>query len=132
MHKKGSVQFSVESRMDDDGDDGGGNDDNAAEQFMINKHKSQKCCTKRNVLRWFKNFISFMISRVGLMILMVGYVLAGGLIFEALESRHETEALRLSESVMEQMLFRVYKQIENNSTLVRDQMFYHFLKNEIT
>ena len=132
MHKKGSVQFSVESRMDDDGDGGGGNDDNAAEQFMINKHKSQKCCTKRNVLRWFKNFISFMISRVGLMILMVGYVLAGGLIFEALESRHETEALRLSESVMEQMLFRVYKQIENNSTLVRDQMFYNFLKNEIT
>jgi len=129
MHKKGSVQFSVESRMDDGG---GGDDENTAEQFMIKKHKSQKCCTKRNVLHWFKNFISFMISRVGLMILMVGYVLAGGLIFEALESRHETEALRLSESVMEQMLFRVYKQIENNSTLVRDQMFYHFLKNEIT
>lgn len=130
MNKKGSVQFSVESRMDDGG--GGGDDENAAEHFMIKKHTSQKCCTKRNVLRWFKNFISFMISRVGLMILMVGYVLAGGLIFEALESRHETEALRLSESVMEQMLFRVYKQIENNSTLVRDQMFYHFLKNEIT
>ena len=66
------------------------------------------------------------------MILMIGYVLAGGLIFEALESRHETEALKLSESVMEEMLFRVYKQIENNSTRVRDQMFYHFLKNEIT
>ena len=129
MNKKGSVQFSIESsaKMEDPG-----GDEDPAEQFMINKYKQQKCCTKRNVLRWFKNFISFMISRIGLMILMVGYVLAGGLIFEALESRHETEALQLSESVMEEMLLRVYKQIENNSTRVRDQMFYNFLKNEIS
>lgn len=138
MIKKGSVQFSIGSSLGGGGkqeDPGGDNGEDAldpAQRFMMNKYKEQKCCTKNNVLRWFKNFISFMISRVGLMILMIGYVLAGGLVFEALESKNETEALELSESVMEEMLFRVYKQIENNSTRVRDQMFYYFLKNEIT
>ena len=65
------------------------------------------------------------------MILMVGYVLGGGLIFEAIESGNETRALKVSENELEKMLIRIYRQIENNSTRVRDPGFYHFLKAEI-
>lgn len=92
---------------------------------------SQKCCTKHHCLQFCKKFLHFMISRVGLMIVMIGYVLAGGLIFEALESDYENKALRLSENVLEKMLLRIYKQIENNSTRVKDLSFYHFLRYEI-
>ncbi len=65
------------------------------------------------------------------MIVMVGYVLAGGFIFEALESEYENKALKLSENVLEKMLNRIYRQIESNSTRVKDESFYYYLKYEI-
>ena len=95
------------------------------------EQKPQKCCTKGCCLNFCRKFVTFMISRVGLMILMVGYVLAGGLIFEAIESGNEARALKVSENELEKMLIRIYRQIENNSTRVRDEGFYFFLKNEI-
>lgn len=93
--------------------------------------QSSKCCTKENFFKFCRKFITFMISRVGLMIVMVGYVLAGGFIFEAIESDFENKALDYSESVLEEMLKRIYKQIENNSTRVKDESFYLFLRHEI-
>ncbi|RNA40693.1 T family of potassium channels 7-like [Brachionus plicatilis] len=93
--------------------------------------QSSKCCTKENFFKFCRKFITFMISRVGLMIVMIGYVLAGGLIFEAIESDFENNALEYSESILEEMLRRIYKQIENNSTRVKDESFYMFLRHEI-
>ncbi|CAF0793330.1 unnamed protein product [Brachionus calyciflorus] len=98
---------------------------------LYSYNQSSKCCTKENFFKFCRKFITFMISRVGLMILMVGYVLAGGFIFEAIESDFETKALNYSESVLEDMLKRIYKQIENNSTRVKDESFYMFLRHEI-
>jgi len=72
-----------------------------------------------------------MISRVGLMILMVCYVLVGGAILEAIESEYEKKALSLTDEVLERMLSRIYKQIESNSTRVREEGFYTFLQYEI-
>lgn len=89
------------------------------------------CCNKSCCLSLCKKFITFMISRVGLMIVMVGYVMAGGWIFQALESENEKRALALSASVLESMLARIYKQIENNSTRIKDETFYLFLRHEI-
>ena len=92
---------------------------------------AESCCTKGCCLKLCKQFITFMISRVGLMIVMVSYVLLGGVIFEALESENEKRALKLSESVLEKMLTKIYKQIENNSTRIKDEAFYIFLSHEI-
>lgn len=93
--------------------------------------EESKCCTQENILKYCRKFIAFLISRIGLMIVMVGYVLAGGLIFEALESDYENKALELSEAVMEKMLNKIYRQIESNSTRVKDDSFYTFLRHEI-
>lgn len=65
------------------------------------------------------------------MIIVMGYVMAGGLIIEALESDHEKKSLELSNRVLDGMLQRIYKQIENNSTRVKDFTFYNFLRTEI-
>jgi hypothetical protein len=43
--------------------------------MMQKRHK--KCCTKNNCLKCCRHFTAFMISRVGFLILMIGYVLAG-------------------------------------------------------
>ena len=72
-----------------------------------------------------------MVSRVGLTILVILYVLMGGFIFEGLESDNEMKSLKLSESVLEQLLRRIYKQIESNSTRVKDESFHIFLNEEI-
>lgn len=98
---------------------------------LYSYNQSSKCCTKEIFFKFCRKFITFMISRVGLMILMVGYVIAGGFIFEAIESDFEKNALEYSESVLEQMLKRIYKQIENNSTRVKEDTFYLFLRDEI-
>jgi hypothetical protein len=97
----------------------------------INNTTDDQCCTKNCCLKLCRQFITFLISRVGLLIAMVGYVLLGGVIFEQLEKEHELRALRLGEQVMEQMLARIYKQIETNSTRIKDDTFYSFLNNEI-
>jgi hypothetical protein len=91
----------------------------------------EQCCTKNCCLKLCRQFITFMISRIGLMIAMVGYVLIGGVIFEVLESENEKRALRVSEVVVEKMLARIYKQIETNSTRIKDESFYSFLNHEI-
>ena len=65
------------------------------------------------------------------MIVMIGYVMAGGIIFETLESDNENKSLRLSESVLEKLVFKIYKQIESNSTRVKDEVFHIFLNEEI-
>jgi hypothetical protein len=62
---------------------------------------------------------------------MICYVLVGGAIIEAIESEYEKKALSLTDEVLEKMLSRIYKQIESNSTRVREEGFYTFLQYEI-
>lgn len=89
------------------------------------------CCTKECCLHYSRKIITFLISRVGLMIIVVGYVLAGGLTIEALEAENEKKALQLSDHLLENMLQRIYRQIESNSTRVKEPSFYTFLRSEI-
>lgn len=93
--------------------------------------RRNKCCTKECILHYLRKILTFLISRIGLMIIVMGYVMAGGLIIEALESDHEKKSLELSNRVLDGMLQRIYKQIENNSTRVKDFTFYNFLRTEI-
>ena len=44
--------------------------------FNVQK-RQKKCCTKYNCLKCCRHFTAFMISRVGFLFLMIGYVLAG-------------------------------------------------------
>ena len=97
-------------------------DDMFQMQPKVKKNCCQNCC---------KKFVKFMISRVGLLIVMVAYLAAGGIIFEQLESQNENKALKLNEKVLEDLLRRIYKQIEINSTRVKDASFHGFLDNEI-
>ena len=47
-------------------------------ELMSNIQKREKkCCTKTNCLKCCRHFTAFMISRVGFLLLMIGYVLAG-------------------------------------------------------
>jgi hypothetical protein len=54
-----------------------------------------------------------------------------GLIFEKLESEFEIKSLNLSEDVLQKMVQKIYKQIETNSTVVKDDSFFNFIKHEI-
>jgi hypothetical protein len=94
----------------------------AEAEINTNSCSCKNCC---------KKFLTFLISRIGLMIVMIGYVAAGGIIFETLEADNENRSLRLSESVLEKLLRKIYKQIESNSTRVKDEVFHNFLFEEI-
>lgn len=93
--------------------------------------QKKKCCTQAKCLDICRKFTTFVITRIGFMILMIGYMLAGGKIIEMFEADNERAALSLSNRVLEDLLKRIYKQIESNTTRVRDQSFYLFLKSEI-
>ncbi len=86
---------------------------------------------KNSCVHFCKKLLTFMITRVGLTIILVGYVVAGGIFFEHLESENEIKSLKLSESVLQDLLKRIYKQIEGNSTRVKDESFHNFLSLEI-
>ncbi len=86
---------------------------------------------KNGCVHFCKKVLTFMITRVGLTIILIGYVAAGGVFFEHLESENEMKSLKLSESVLEDLLKRIYKQIEGNSTRVKDESFHNFLSIEI-
>ena len=89
------------------------------------------CCTQQCCCQYLRKFIFFIITRLGLMILAIGYYIAGASIFMAIEADFEQSSLRLSESVLDQMLVRIYKQIETNSTTIHDEHFYRFINEEI-
>ena len=99
-------------------------EDNIFEQEESRPKKN--CC--RNACN---KFITFLISRIGLMLLVALYVMIGGFVFEALESDNELKALKLSEERLEKLIKQIYKQIENNSTRVKDDSFHAFLKYEV-
>ena len=105
--------------------------DDFLNQISMARREKSRCCTKQKCLNYYKKFLTFMISRVGLMIVMIAYVLAGGLIFETLEAGDERKAIQNGELAIQNMLHKIYKQIEINSTRVKDPSFYYFLKYEI-
>lgn len=99
------------------------------EDYMIEQEESRpkkNCCRKA-----CNKFITFLISRIGLFILVVLYVMIGGFVFEGLEADNELKALKLSEARLELLLKQIYRQIENNSTRVKDDSFHAFLRHEV-
>lgn len=100
-------------------------------QISMNRREKSKCCSKQKCLHYCKKFITFLISRVGLMIVMIGYILAGGLIFEALEAHDEREAMKNGAAALQSMVTKIYEQVKINTTRVKDPSFYYFLRYEI-
>ena len=100
-------------------------------QISMSRREKSKCCSKQKCLHYCKKFITFLISRVGLMIVMIGYILAGGLIFEAMESHDEREAMRNGAAALQSMVTKIYEQVKINTTRVKDPSFYYFLRYEI-
>lgn len=95
-----------------------------------------------------------MISRVGLLFAMIGYVLAGkcfnklktnhiifflyylilnkgGLIFNELESENENLAITKAKQNVDTIVNVIYNKVRENSIEVHDQEFGYFLKLEI-
>ena len=97
-------------------------------QISMGRREKNKCCSKQKCLHYCKKFITFLISRVGLMIVMVGYILAGGLIFEALEAHDEREAMKNGAAALQSMVAKIYQQVKINTTRVKDPSFYYFLR----
>lgn len=106
------------------------NDDSDVDSDYNGK-RNKKCCTKHNCCNCFRKFITFMVSRVGLLILMVGYVCAGGLIFQELEAENERQSYKKSIESIDTLVNRIYERIQKNSIEIEDKSFGRFLTNEI-
>lgn len=135
-----------------DGSGGGGGGDGMGDEeessqammrrgasYIIQEHSldgsqissNDQCCTKDCCLHYLRKVVTFLISRVGLMIIVIGYILGGGYIIQEIEKDYEERALNLSAKVLKETLARIYQQIELNTTRVKDFTFYTFLKSEI-
>ncbi|CAF1321585.1 unnamed protein product [Adineta steineri] len=71
----------------------------------------QRICTKENCLSCCKKFTAFMFSRVGLFLVMIGYVALGGWLFQALEARNEQDMRRSMSEKLNSTLFKLWVEI---------------------
>jgi hypothetical protein len=106
------------------------NDDYEIESDYNGKRK-RKCCTKHNCCNCFRKFITFMVSRVGLLILMIGYVSAGGLVFQELEAENERQSYKKSVESINTLVNRIYERVQKNSIEIEDKAFGTYLTKEI-
>ena len=71
----------------------------------------QRICTKDNCLSCCKKFTAFMFSRVGLFVVMIGYVAMGGWLFQALEARNEQDMRRSMSEKLNSTLYKLWDEI---------------------
>lgn len=76
-----------------------------------NSPESQRICTKDNCLRCCKKFTAFMFSRVGLFLVMIGYVALGGVIFQALEAGNEHTMRDIMGGKLNSTLYKLWDEI---------------------
>jgi hypothetical protein len=87
----------------------------------------QRICTKDNCLSCCKKFTAFMFSRVGLFVVMIGYVALGGWLFQALEAKNEQD---MRHSMSDELNITLYKLW--NETLRVNSYPYHDKKGNFT
>jgi hypothetical protein len=68
-------------------------------------------CTKDNCLSCCKKFTAFMFSRVGLFLVMIGYVAIGGWVFQALEAGNEENMRRSMSLELNTTLYKLWEEI---------------------
>ncbi|CAF2985984.1 unnamed protein product [Rotaria socialis] len=73
--------------------------------------RDKRLCTKENCLTCCKKFTAFMFSRVGLFLVMIGYVALGGLLFQALEAGNEHDMRRIMHDELTITLEKLWKGI---------------------
>jgi hypothetical protein len=71
----------------------------------------RRICTKANCLTCCKKFTAFMFSRVGLFLVMIGYVALGGGLFQALEAGNENHMRRVMSAELNDTLYRLWDEI---------------------
>ncbi len=71
----------------------------------------QRLCTKVNCLSCCKKFTAFMFSRVGLFVVMIGYVAFGGWLFKALEAGNEQDMRRSMSEKLNTTLYELWYEI---------------------
>ena len=71
----------------------------------------QRLCTKENCLTCCKKFTAFMFSRVGLFVVMIGYVGFGGWLFQALEAQNEQNMRRSMIEKLNSTLYKLWDEI---------------------
>ncbi|CAF4979755.1 unnamed protein product, partial [Rotaria sp. Silwood1] len=74
-------------------------------------HDDQRICTKENCLTCCKKFTAFMFSRVGLFLVMIGYVALGGWLFQTLEARNEQDMRRSMNEKLNTTLYKLWEEI---------------------
>ncbi len=88
-------------------------------------------CSKERVSNCCRIFTTFLISRVGLFIIMCCYVMMGGLMFRQLEEENEHLSILRGEENTNRLVQAIYEQVLQNSADLNDQKFGDFLTNEI-
>ena len=73
-----------------------------------NSPDDQRICTKENCLTCCKKFTAFMFSRVGLFLVMIGYVALGGVVFQALESGNEYNMRSVMGEILDSTLLKLW------------------------
>ena len=71
----------------------------------------QRICTKENCLSCCKKFTAFMFSRVGLFLVMMGYVAIGGVLFKELEAGNELNMRRIMDDKLNRTLGKLWEDI---------------------
>ncbi|CAF2040954.1 unnamed protein product [Rotaria magnacalcarata] len=74
-------------------------------------NRDKRLCTKENCLTCCKKFTAFMFSRVGLFLVMIGYVALGGLLFRELEAGNEHDMRRIMHDELTLTLEKLWKGI---------------------
>jgi hypothetical protein len=72
--------------------------------------EDQRICTKENCLTCCKKFTAFMFSRVGLFLVMMGYVALGGVLFRELEADNELNMRHIMDQKLNSTLDKLWNE----------------------
>ncbi|KAL7668499.1 hypothetical protein ACOME3_009199 [Neoechinorhynchus agilis] len=85
----------------------------------LDKHRRQRqqrskttvCCNKSKCAKCFKTFVAFLFSRIGLSILMIGYIVMGGWLFQTLELQNEVNVKREMKTILDGKIQLLWREI---------------------
>ena len=68
----------------------------------------RRICTRQNCLKCCKKSTAFLFSRVGLFLVMMGYVAFGGILFQALEAKNEQDMREIMAGELNKTLSKLW------------------------
>ncbi len=98
---------------------------------ILDTRMAKKGCTKEKASNCCRIFTTFLISRVGLFILMSGYMMLGGLLFQELEEENERLSIMRGVINTETLVQKIYEKAVYSSAHLNDKEYGEFLTLEI-